>query len=157
MGVAFYCRRRRSGFGECSGGTERPSHGPEDHGTYGDLHGTACAMEPQPDSSTQSSHPEVYGAAEEKGGDGHIDDYEKVLQRLESTRLIFSGEKSAFGLSEIMVIGHLRGPYGRKLSPAKVEAISVMKEDCNSVTEVQRFLGACAFYHIWIPHYAHIA
>ena len=22
--------------------------------------------------------------------------------------------------------------------------------------EVRRFLGACAFYHIWIPHYAHI-
>ena len=25
------------------------------------------------------------------------------------------------------------------------------------VTEVRRFLGACAFYHIWIPHYAHVA
>ena len=32
-----------------------------------------------------------------------------------------------------------------------------MKPDCSSVTEVRRFLGACAFYHIWIPHYAHVA
>ena len=32
-----------------------------------------------------------------------------------------------------------------------------MKEECGLVTEVRRFLGACAFYHIWIPHYAHIA
>ena len=32
-----------------------------------------------------------------------------------------------------------------------------MKQDCNSVTEVRRFLGACAFYHIWIPHYTHVA
>jgi hypothetical protein len=32
-----------------------------------------------------------------------------------------------------------------------------MKNDCRSVTEVWRFLGACAFYHIWIPHYAHVA
>ena len=32
-----------------------------------------------------------------------------------------------------------------------------MKEECGSVTEVRRFLGACAFYHIWIPHYAHVA
>ena len=32
-----------------------------------------------------------------------------------------------------------------------------MKPDCESVTEVRRFLGACAFYHIWIPHYAHVA
>ena len=55
-----------------------------------------------------------------------------------------------------MVIGHLCGPYGQKLSLAKVEAISAMKHDCNSVTEVRRFLGACAFYHISIPHYDHI-
>jgi hypothetical protein len=31
-----------------------------------------------------------------------------------------------------------------------------MKDDCKSVTEVPRFLGACAFYHIWILHYAHV-
>ena len=87
----------------------------------------------------------------------HIDDCEKVLQRLEGARITFSGEKLAFGQSEIMVVGHLCGPYGRKPSSAKVEAISTMKQDCNSVTEVRRFLGACAFYHIWIPHYAHVA
>ena len=44
----------------------------------------------------------------------HISDCEKVLQ---ST---FSGEKLAFGQSEILVVGHLCGPYGRKPSPAKV-------------------------------------
>ena len=76
-----------------------------------------------------------------------------MLQRLEDARLTFSREKSAFGQSEIMVVGHLCGPYGRKPSPAKVEAISAMKHDCNSVTEVRRFLGAYTFYHIWIPHY----
>ena len=87
----------------------------------------------------------------------HIDDCERVLQRLEDARLTFSGEKSAFRKSKIMVVGHLCGPYGRKPSPAKVEAISAMKPDCSSVTEVRRFLGACTFYHIWIPHYAHVA
>ena len=55
-----------------------------------------------------------------------------------------------------MVVRHLCRLYGQKPSPAKVEAISAMKEECKSVTEVQRFLGACAFYHIWVPHYAHI-
>ena len=44
----------------------------------------------------------------------HIDDCEKVLQRLKDARLTFFGEKSAFGKSEIMVIGHLCRPYGRK-------------------------------------------
>ena len=87
----------------------------------------------------------------------HIADCEKILRRLESARLTFSGEKSAFGQPEILVVGHLCGSYGRKPSPAKVEAIAAMKEECGSVTEVRRFLGACAFYHIWIPHYAHIA
>ena len=41
-----------------------------------------------------------------------VDDCERVLQRLEDARLTFSGEKSAFGQSEIMVVGHLCGPYG---------------------------------------------
>ena len=31
-----------------------------------------------------------------------------------------------------------------------------MKEECRSITEVRRFLGACTFYHICIPHYVHI-
>ena len=88
----------------------------------------------------------------------HIGDCEKVLQRLEDSWLTFSGEKLAFGQLEIMVVRHLCGPNGWKPSPAKVEAIrSTMKEDCRSVTEVRRFLGACAFYHIWILHYAHVA
>jgi hypothetical protein len=77
----------------------------------------------------------------------HINNCEKVLQRLEDVRLTFSGEKSAFGQSEILVVRHLCGPYGWKPSPTKVEAIFA----------IRRFLGACAFYHIWIPHYAHVA
>ena len=56
----------------------------------------------------------------------HIGDYEKVLQRHENVRLTFSREKSAFGQPEILVVGHLCGPYGRRPSPAKVEAISVI-------------------------------
>ena len=87
----------------------------------------------------------------------HIHNCEKVLQRLERARLAFSEEKSAFGQSEIMVIGHLCGPFGRKPSSEMVETISVMKEECKSVMEVRRFLGVCAFYHIWIPHYTHVA
>ena len=89
----------------------------------------------------------------------HIGDCEKVLEKLEGVRLTFSGEKSAFGQSEIMVVGYLCGPYDRKPSSAsvEVEAMSTMKKDCKSVTKVRRFLGACAFYHIWIPHYAHVA
>ena len=31
-----------------------------------------------------------------------------------------------------------------------------MREDCEPQAQARRFLGVCAFYHIWIPHYAHI-
>ena len=70
--------------------------------------------------------------------------------------LTLSGEKSTFDQEEILVVGHLCGPYGRRPSPTKIDAIQAMKEICDSQSEVRRFLGACAFYHIWIPHYAHI-
>ena len=83
-----------------------------------------------------------------------IEDCENILERLECARLTFYGEKSAFEQSEILVIGHLCGPFSRKPSPTKVEAIFAMKDECTTVTEVRRILGACAFYHIWILHHA---
>jgi hypothetical protein len=86
----------------------------------------------------------------------HVKDCEKVLQRLEEANLTFSGEKSSFGQPEIMVVGQLCGAYGQKPSPSKVNAIQDIKEECVSQTEIRRFFGACTFYHIWIPHYAHI-
>jgi hypothetical protein len=42
-------------------------------------------------------------------------------------------------------------------SPAKINAIQKMQEECGSVTEVRRFLGVCVFYHLWLPHFAHIS
>ena len=44
-------------------------------------------------------------------------------------------------------------PYGRKPYVEKVDTIQQMKE-CASTTDVQRSLGACIFYHIWIHHFA---
>ena len=62
-----------------------------------------------------------------------------------------------FGVPEILVVGHMCGPYGGKPSPIKVSAIQNLKENCKSLTEVRRFLGACVFYRIWIQHFAHVA
>ena len=42
----------------------------------------------------------------------HITDCKKILERLQGAWLTFSGEKSTFGKSEILVVGHLCGPYG---------------------------------------------
>lgn len=48
-------------------------------------------------------------------------------------------------------------PKGKKHSPVKVDAIQKMKDECTSIIEVCQFLGACVFYIIWIPHFAHVA
>jgi hypothetical protein len=87
----------------------------------------------------------------------HVADSEKVLRRLQDAHLTFFGEKSAFGQPEILVVGRLCGAFGRKPSPMKVDAIQAMKDECTIQPEVRRFLGACAFYHIWIPYYSHLA
>ena len=86
----------------------------------------------------------------------HIADVEKILGRLEEVDLTLSIDKSKFGVGEIVVVGHLCGRYGRKPNPEKVDAIARMKV-CSSITEVRRFLGACVFYQIWVPHFAHVA
>ena len=86
----------------------------------------------------------------------HINDVTKILSRLEEVNLTLSIDKSKFGVDEILVVGHLYGSYGRKPNPEKVNAIGRMKA-CSSVTEVRRFLGACVFYQIWIPHFAHVS
>jgi hypothetical protein len=70
---------------------------------------------------------------------------------------MFSREKSAFRQPEILVVGHFCVTFSRKPSPTKVDAIEAMKEECTTQREVIcRFLGACAFYHILIPHYTHV-
>ena len=46
--------------------------------------------------------------------------------------------------------------YGRKPNLDKINVVAKMKA-CSNNTKVRRFLGAYVFYHIWIPHFAHIA
>ena len=87
----------------------------------------------------------------------HIADCESILSKLEEARLTLSGSKTIFGAREVLIVGHLCSPEGRRPSPLKVDVIQKMKEICTSTTEVRRFLGACVFYLIWIPHFAHVA
>ena len=58
----------------------------------------------------------------------HILDCEKILCRLEETNLTFSGEKCMFGKPEIVIVGHLCGPFGRRPAPTKVDAMQAMKD-----------------------------
>jgi hypothetical protein len=86
----------------------------------------------------------------------HIMDVDRILEKLEEVDLTLCIDKSKFGFGEIIVVGHLCRRYGRKPNPKKVDAIARMKAYSN-ITEVRRFLGACVFYQICIPHFAHTA
>ncbi|KAL3682400.1 hypothetical protein R1sor_000422 [Riccia sorocarpa] len=86
----------------------------------------------------------------------HIRNVEKILNRLREVHLTLSGEKSRFGVPEILVVGHVCDSSGRRPNPVKVEAIARLA-DCRSTTEVRRFLGSCVFFRLSIPHYAHMA
>jgi len=77
----------------------------------------------------------------------HMKDVEAILKKLIEVGLTLSGEKSSFALLEVKIVGQMCGPYGRKPSKEKVEALNQMK-DCESVSEVRRFLGGCVFYRV---------
>ena len=70
--------------------------------------------------------------------------------------MTLSRAKSIFGVKFFLIVGHMCGPHGRIPFIEKVDAIQKMKE-CASTTEVRRFLEACIFYHIWVPHFVHVA
>ena len=79
----------------------------------------------------------------------HIRDCEKVLRKLEDVHLTLSGEKSAFGQEEILVVGHLCGPYGRRPSPTKIDAIQAMKENMRVTIQSPKVSwGMCNISHM---------
>ena len=61
----------------------------------------------------------------------HIKNCEKVLKRLKDSHLTFLDEKSSFGHTKILVVGHLCGMY-HKHSLQKVMVIHEMKEVCQT-------------------------
>jgi hypothetical protein len=62
----------------------------------------------------------------------HIQDVEAILHRLTEAEVTLSKEKFAFGLQEIVVVGHLCGAYSRKVNQEKVKVIGRIK-DCASI------------------------
>ncbi|KAL3688849.1 hypothetical protein R1sor_015158 [Riccia sorocarpa] len=71
----------------------------------------------------------------------HIEDCDKIFSRLEEVHLTLSEEKSTFAMKEIVIVGHLCGSHGRKPDPKKMDVILRIREVCNSLIEVRRFLG----------------
>jgi hypothetical protein len=53
----------------------------------------------------------------------NVKDCDVILLRPEQAHLTLSGAKSTFGQHEGLIMGHMCGWYGRKPSPAKINAI----------------------------------
>ena len=71
--------------------------------------------------------------------------------------MTLSGAKSITGAQEVLIFDHMCKQYGHKPSPTKVIVIQKIEDTCTFIIEVHRFLGACVFDMIWLPHYAHVA
>lgn len=86
----------------------------------------------------------------------HINDVDRVLSQLESAGLTLNGEKSFFGIREILLVGFICNEHGKKPDPKKVNALDKITA-CKNVSDVRRFLGAAGFFRDFIPRYAEIA
>jgi hypothetical protein len=67
----------------------------------------------------------------------HLKDVEKILKILMEVGLTLLGEKTSFGMSEILVVGQLCSARGRVSNKEKVEVIKLMKP-CKSVQRMGR-------------------
>jgi RNase H-like domain found in reverse transcriptase len=64
--------------------------------------------------------------------------------------------KCKFANSKVRFIGHEIGSGTRSVIQSKVEAIKIIPEPHNKKL-LRSFLGMCAFYRVYIPHYSEIA
>lgn len=80
----------------------------------------------------------------------------RILQRVKYSGATFSGTKSVICAWEIVVVGH-RCTYKGRLPEA--DRIGVLERwgPCNSLTEVQSFLGTLGVCRVFIKGYSEMA
>lgn len=81
----------------------------------------------------------------------HIDDLDKILQTSERANLTFSGLKSVFGVSQVVVLGWLCSSEGIKPDKSKVVKIMDWPEEFHERGDVYRFLGVINWFRRFIP------
>ena len=83
----------------------------------------------------------------------HMNNVNRILQRMKYSGGTFSGHKSVVCASEITVVGHLCSYDGRKPAPDKLLVINNWGP-CKDVSDVRAFLGTLGLLRIFIPNYA---
>ena len=83
----------------------------------------------------------------------HINHLRQVLQVLREHQLYAKASKCEFFKKEVEFVGHIVGPYGIRMEPGKVEAITGWPQPRNA-TDVRSFLGFVNFYRRYIKRHS---
>ncbi|KAL2610726.1 hypothetical protein R1flu_029299 [Riccia fluitans] len=93
----------------------------------------------------------VYGSCTD-----HLGHLRKCLQKCRRFSISLNPDKSVFGVSSGVLLGHIISKDGLLPDPAKIDAILQM-EAPGDLKGVQRFIGMVGYYHRFIRDFAHIA
>ena len=86
----------------------------------------------------------------------HMNNVNRIVQRMRYCGGTFSGYKSILCAAEIMVVGHLCTYEGRKPTPDKIHVI-LNWGPCQNISDVRAFMGTMGLLRIYIPDYANRA
>ncbi|KAL2607424.1 hypothetical protein R1flu_025997 [Riccia fluitans] len=93
----------------------------------------------------------VYGSRTD-----HLGHLQKCLEKCRKFLISLNPDKSVFGVSSGVLLGHIISKDGLLPDPAKIDAILQM-EAPGDLKEGQRFIGAVGYYRRFIRDFAHIA
>lgn len=77
----------------------------------------------------------------------------EALRRLIKPQLKLNIENSKFLENEVTYLGHITSKNGIKAEPRQIECMQNFPKP-TSLTEVQRFLGMCNYYRIYVQDFA---
>ncbi|KAK4318737.1 hypothetical protein Pmani_010278 [Petrolisthes manimaculis] len=86
----------------------------------------------------------------------HVQNLEKVLDRLQDAKLTLKFEKCEFFTSQVNYLGHVVSSEGLKPQASKVEVIKNM-EAPKTIKELQSFLGMINYYRKFIKDFSKVA
>ena len=87
--------------------------------------------------------------------DEHFRHVSEVLKRLRKHGLYANGKKCSFHTESVDYLGHMIGPDGLQMDPAKIKVIQDWPEP-RKVKDIQSFLGFANFYRRYIHNYSDI-
>lgn len=86
----------------------------------------------------------------------HVDDLDKVFQRLEKFKLRLNNQKCCICSPRVKFLGHVITPAGIAVDEEKIQAI-VNRRHPKNVKELISFIQTCSWYRRFIDSYADIA